>query len=54
MTEDEEGTFRDHIATVDEKGKRKWIFPKKPKGKFFNYRQLTSSFVCDSTYKSKW
>ena len=39
---DEEGTFRDRIATVNEKGKRVWIFPKKPKGKFYNYRKLTS------------
>lgn len=39
---DEEGTFRDHIATVNEKGKRIWIFPKKPKGTFYNYRKLLS------------
>ena len=26
--------FRDSIATVDEKGKRIWIYPKKPRGKF--------------------
>ncbi len=26
--------FRDTIATVDEKGKRIWIYPKKPRGKF--------------------
>lgn len=41
MSEDKEG-FRDRISTVNEKGKRVWVFPKKPKGKFFNYRQLTS------------
>lgn len=41
MSEDKEG-FRDRIATVNEKGKRVWIFPKKPKGKLFNYRKLTS------------
>jgi len=29
---DEDGTFRDRIATINEKGKRVWIFPKKPKG----------------------
>ena len=39
---DEEGTFRDRIATVNEKGKRVWIFSKKPKGKFYNYRKITS------------
>lgn len=42
MSEDEEGSFRDHVSTINEKGKRVWIFPKKPKGKFFNYRQITS------------
>ncbi len=39
---DEDGTFRDRIATINEKGKRVWIFPKKPKGKFYNYRKITS------------
>ncbi|WP_242920183.1 cytochrome c oxidase accessory protein CcoG [Pontibacter liquoris] len=34
--------FRDHIATVDESGKRVWVYPKKPKGKFYNYRKLVS------------
>ncbi len=40
--EDAEGTFRDSVATIDEKGKRIWIFPKRPKGKFYNYRKITS------------
>jgi len=39
---DEEGSFRDRIATVTEDGKRNWIYPKKPKGKFFNYRQIVA------------
>jgi cytochrome c oxidase accessory protein FixG len=30
--------FRDSIATVDEKGKRIWVYPKKPKGRFTNAR----------------
>lgn len=30
--------FRDKIATVDKKGKRIWIFPKKPKGRYTDYR----------------
>lgn len=30
--------FRDSIATVDAKGKRLWIYPKKPSGKFHNWR----------------
>jgi cytochrome c oxidase accessory protein FixG len=34
--------FRDRIATVDEHGKRIWIYPKKPKGRFTNYRNLAT------------
>ncbi len=30
--------FRNTIATVDEKGKRVWIYPKKPSGRLHNYR----------------
>lgn len=32
--------FRDTIATVDEKGKRVWVFPKKQLGKFFKKRSI--------------
>lgn len=35
-------SFRDHIATVDDKGKRVWIFPKKPKGRYYNWRSWVS------------
>lgn len=34
--------FRDSIGTIDESGKRRWIFPKKPKGKFYTYRKYVS------------
>jgi cytochrome c oxidase accessory protein FixG len=37
-----EEEFRDSIATVDEKGKRIWVYPKKPKGKFTNARTLVA------------
>ncbi|MEO1051893.1 MAG: cytochrome c oxidase accessory protein CcoG [Bacteroidota bacterium] len=30
--------FRDSIATVDESGKRIWVYPKKPKGRYHNAR----------------
>ncbi|MDL5048877.1 cytochrome c oxidase accessory protein CcoG [Oscillatoria amoena NRMC-F 0135] len=30
--------FRNTIATVDEKGKRVWIYPKRPSGRLHNYR----------------
>ena len=34
--------FRDSIATVTKEGKRKWIYPKKPSGKFYNARTVVS------------
>jgi cytochrome c oxidase accessory protein FixG len=43
MKEDlDEISFRDRLATVDEKGKRKWIFAQKPKGRFTNMRTYVS------------
>lgn len=44
MEEDEEG-FRDRISTVNEKGKRVWVYPKKPSGWFYNKRKLLSYFL---------
>lgn len=35
-------SFRDSLATVDEAGNRKWVYPKKPSGKFHQYRILVS------------
>lgn len=34
--------FRDRQSTIAEDGKRVWVYPKKPKGKFYNYRKLVS------------
>jgi cytochrome c oxidase accessory protein FixG len=34
--------FRDSIATIDEDGKRSWIFPKKPSGPFYGKRKIVS------------
>lgn len=34
--------YRDRIATVDEDGRRNWIYPKKPKGPFYEYRKYVS------------
>jgi len=35
-------TYRDSVATIAKDGKRIWVFPRKPKGKFTNYRNYTS------------
>jgi cytochrome c oxidase accessory protein FixG len=37
--------FRDSIGTIDEQGKRKFIYPKKPKGKLYEYRKIVSYFL---------
>ncbi len=41
IIEDNE-TFRDQIATVDQEGKRIWIYPKKPRGWFYQARTWVS------------
>jgi polyferredoxin len=37
--------FRDHLGNQDHGGKRIWLFPKKPKGKLYNYRTWFSGFL---------
>ncbi|MTB51835.1 4Fe-4S dicluster domain-containing protein [Lewinella sp. W8] len=39
---DEKGTYRDSIATVGDDGKRQWIYPKKPNGRFYRWRTWVS------------
>lgn len=34
--------YRNRLSTVDRKGKRAWIFPKKPVGRFYEYRKYVS------------
>ena len=38
--EEERGSFRDSIGTLNEEGNRKWVYPKKPSGKFYNKRTI--------------
>lgn len=35
-------SFRDSVATIDKKGKRNFLFPKKPKGKLYRWRTIAS------------
>ena len=37
--------FRDSIATINKEGKRSWVFPKKPSGRFYKYRTYVSYFL---------
>lgn len=41
----EEPSFRDQLATIDDKGKRIWVFAKKPKGKLTIYRSIFAVFL---------
>lgn len=46
--------YRDHIATIDEKGKRVWIFPKRPKGKYTRYRTRLSWVLLAVLFALPW
>lgn len=41
----EKDSFRDHIATADQTGKRLWIYPAKPKGRLYRGRTILSIFL---------
>jgi cytochrome c oxidase accessory protein FixG len=34
--------FRDHLATADQEGHRRWVYPRKPRGRFTQYRTWLS------------
>ncbi len=37
--------FRDSIGTINKEGKRSWVYPKKPSGRFYTYRSWVSYFL---------
>jgi cytochrome c oxidase accessory protein FixG len=37
--------FRDSIGTINNEGKRAWVYPKKPSGRFYKYRSYVSYFL---------
>lgn len=50
----EDAVYRDSLATVDASGKRIWIFPKMPVGKFYNYRKLLSYLLLALLFGLPW
>ncbi len=42
---DNEEAFRINIGTMEKSGKRRWVYPKKPSGKFTNYRSYVAYFL---------
>jgi cytochrome c oxidase accessory protein FixG len=51
---EEKSYFRDRITTMNEEGERVWIYPKRPKGKFTNYRWVVSSFLLLLLFAGPW
>src|SRR5688572_27948604 len=45
METPENESFRDSIGTLTEDGKRAWVYPKKPSGRFYEYRKIVSYFL---------
>jgi len=41
-----EENFRDSISTVSASGKRVWLYPKRPKGAYFNKRKIAAFLLC--------
>ncbi|MBX2829250.1 MAG: cytochrome c oxidase accessory protein CcoG [Flavobacteriaceae bacterium] len=42
METPENEIFRDSISTVTSEGKRAWVFPKKPEGRYYEWRKIVS------------
>lgn len=45
LYDDEAETFRNQLATVTDDGKRKWVYPKKPSGRFHRARIVVSAIL---------
>jgi cytochrome c oxidase accessory protein FixG len=42
MSDIHDESFRDSISTITQEGKRAWVYPKKPSGRFYDKRKLVS------------
>ncbi len=49
-----DGSFRDRISTNTEEGKRAWIHPKKPKGRFYNRRRVVAAVLLSLMFVFPW
>ena len=46
--------FRDHVGTINEEGKRNWIYPKKPSGSFYTARTWVSIGLLAFLFGAPW
>jgi cytochrome c oxidase accessory protein FixG len=42
---DSHDSYRDSLATADQQGRRIWVYPNKPSGRFYSARKLVSYFL---------
>lgn len=54
MTKMASGSFRDTIGTVDADGKRRWVFPKRPEGRFYRWRSYLSYVLLAVLFGLPW
>jgi hypothetical protein len=47
-------SFRDTIGTVDAEGKRKWVFPKQPDGRYYRWRSYVSYVLLVVLFGLPW
>jgi cytochrome c oxidase accessory protein FixG len=45
MPDTEPASFRDSLATIDKRGRRLWVYPHKPSGRFYRGRTILSVFL---------
>lgn len=50
----EHESFRDHLSTVTQEGKRVWVYPKKQTGRFYTARTIFSFFLLAILFITPW
>lgn len=50
----EHESFRDHLSTVTQEGKRVWVYPKKQKGRFYTARTIVSFLLLAILFLTPW
>lgn len=54
MSTPSKDNFRDSIATVNKDGSRQWIYPKKPQGRYYNWRSYLSYVLLAVLFGLPW
>jgi cytochrome c oxidase accessory protein FixG len=50
----DQDSFRDHLSTVTQEGKRIWVYPKKQTGRFYTARTKVSFFLLAFLFAMPW